>query len=98
MMAGALTLVVVVMVLWGVALYANHGSVSFGCGLLSPANDPFGQFLDGSGRVLQQGSWHKGNATRTWGETYGIKIRRCYLTMEVTHINPRVSPAEARED
>ncbi len=78
-----------------VALYANHGSLAFQLGRLPTAND---QYLDGTGRVFQTGSWHLGNATRTWGETYGVKIGRCYVTMEVTHINPLVTAREARED
>ncbi len=70
-------------------------SVSFRCGLLATSNDPY---LDGSGHVFQQISWHLGNATRTRGETYGVKIHRCYLSVFVKHVNPHVSPAEARED
>jgi hypothetical protein len=99
--AGFLTVLIAGMGVGFFALWDRPGCVShvsFHCGLLTPANDPFGQFLDGSGRVFQQGSWHKGNATRTWGETYGIKLRRFCLTMQVTHINPRVTPVEARED
>jgi hypothetical protein len=92
---GVLAMLIAGMVLWLLVLHHSHGSVSFRCGLLSTANDPY---LDGSGRVFQQVSWHLGNATRTRGETYGLKIHRCYLSMQVTHLNPRVTPAEAGED
>ena len=78
-----------------VALYANHGSLEFRCGRLPAANDPY---LDGTGRVFQTVSWHLGNATRTWGETYGVKIGRCYVSMGVTHINPLITVRAARED
>ena len=78
-----------------VALYANHGSLAFQWGRLPTSNDPY---LDGTGRVFQTGSWHLGNATRTRGETYGVKIGRCYVTLGVTHINPLVTAREAHED
>ena len=76
-------------------LYANHGSVSVRCGLLATATD---LYLDGSGRTFQKCSWHLGIGTRTWGETYGFKVRRVYVSLGVRHINPRLSPGEARED
>jgi hypothetical protein len=47
--------------------------------------------------VFQKGNWHFGNATRTWGETYGVKLNRFYLSLSVKHINPLVSRKEARE-
>ncbi len=53
-------------VLWLLVVRDSRSSVSFRCGVLSKANDPY---LDGSGHVLQRVSWHLGNATRTWGET-----------------------------
>ena len=56
------------------------------------------EFLDGSGRLFQEGSWHFGNALRTKGETYGVKFGRGYLTVEVTHVDSRYSKVEAREE
>ncbi len=83
------------MVLWLLVLRDGHGSVSFHCGLLSTASDPY---LDGSGHVFQRATWHLGNGTRTWGETHGVKIQRCYLSVQVTHLNPHFTATEARED
>lgn len=83
------------MAVWCVQLYAHHGSVRFRCGLLATAKE---QYLDGSGRILQRCSWHLGVGTRTWGETYGFKVYRIYISMEVKHVNLRLTPREARED
>jgi hypothetical protein len=80
---------------WCSLLYGNHGSLGFRCGLLAAGNDPY---LDGSGKVFQKCSSHLGNGTHTWGETYGFKVRRLYVSMEIGHTNPRVTPREARED
>jgi hypothetical protein len=79
-------------VLWDAS---DHSSVIFRCGLLGRANDPY---LDGSGRTFQRCTWHLGVGTRTWGETYGFKVRRVYVSMQVKHINPRLTAREARED
>lgn len=92
LLACALTVAVVV---FCVSLYANHGSISFRCGMLATASEPY---LDNSNRLFQQCSWHLGIGTRTWGETYGIKVRRVYVSMYVTHINPFLTPGEAGED
>jgi hypothetical protein len=71
-----------------------NGSLSLWYGVLPSPKD---QYLDGSGRMFQKGSWHLGNATRTWGETYGIKFDRFYLTLSVKHINSSVSEKDAHE-
>ena len=76
-------------------LYRSHGSLGIRCGLLATASDPY---LDGSHKLFQECSWHIGNATRIWGETYGLKLRRLYLSLEVRHTNPRITPDEAREN
>lgn len=75
--------------------YHNHGSLGIRCGLLAITSDPC---LDGSRKLFQKCSWHLGNATRTWGETYGLKLRRLYLSLEVRHTNPRITPDEATEN
>jgi hypothetical protein len=94
-MACALTVAVTgVVVLCGL-LYVKHGSIAFRCGMLATAHDPY---LDGSGRMIQECSWHLGNGTRTWGETYGFKVRRAYLSVEVKHLNPHLTRKEAKED
>ena len=56
------------------------------------------QSLLASAATFQSGSWHFGNGTRTWGETYGIKLGRLYLGIEVKHTNPRISVTEAGDD
>ena len=71
-----------------------HNSISFMGGFLPASHD---QYLDGSGRVFQKGTWHLGNATRTWGETCGIKIGRGYVGLQVTHVNPNQTPEAANE-
>ena len=76
------------------ALVNSNTSLYLQGGVLSTATD---DYLDGSGHVFQRGSWHLGNALRTRGETYGIKLNRYYLTLGVKHVNPRVSPKEANE-
>ena len=43
--------------------------------LLAAVSDPY---LDGSGKVFQKCSWHLGNRTHAWGETYGFKTRRLF--------------------
>jgi hypothetical protein len=93
-LAAMLGVLVTVVVVWVGVLYANHGSLSFHRGSLAAHQ----QFLDGSGDMLQRCTWHLGNGTRTWGETYGVKIFGGYVTVEVTHINPQVTPQQARED
>ena len=94
-MLWALAVAATGVMVWCVHLYANHGSVSFRCGLLGTTNDPY---LDGSGRIFQRGTWHHGIGTRTWGETYGIKVCRIYVSMGVKHVNLRLTPREAGED
>ena len=79
---------------WCVVLYANHGSLYFRCGLLPTAND---EYLDGSHRTFQQCTWHLGNSTRTWGATYGFKVCRGYVSMEVKHVNPKRTAEEEGE-
>ncbi len=78
-----------------VLLSASYSSLHPRCGLLPSRQDPF---LDNSGRCFQKVSWHLGNARRTWGETYGFKLGRVYVTLGVKHINPRVTFKEADED
>lgn len=91
----ALAVAVTGMGVWCVQLYAHHGSVSFRYVLLGTGNE---QYLDGSGRTFQRCAWHLGVGTRTWGETYGVKVVRACVSVEVTHLNPRLTPREARED
>jgi hypothetical protein len=91
----ALAVAIVVMAAWCVVLFGNHGPLHLWGGILAKATD---QYLDGSGRAFQQCSWHLGNGTRTWGETYGFKVGRFYVSMSVNHVNPRLTPTEARED
>jgi hypothetical protein len=80
---------------WCAVLYHSHGSLRFRGGLLATASDPY---LDGSRKLFQICSWHLGNGTRTWGKTYGVKVNRLYLSMEVRHTNTRISADEAREN
>jgi len=94
-LACLLALVIAGVAVWRSLHYGDHGSFGFRCGLLAAANDPY---LDGSGKVFQKGSWHLGNGTRTWGETYGLKVHRLYVSMKVGHTNPRITPREAREE
>ena len=70
------------------------GSLSIWGGTLPSAKS---DYLDGTGHMFQRGGWHLGNALRTRGETYGIKMHRFYLTVCVKHVDPRVSPEEANE-
>ena len=79
---------------WCALLYHSHGSLRFRGGLLASTSDPY---LDGSRKLFQKCSWHLGHGTRTWGNTYGVKVNRLYLSMEVRHTNPRISADEARE-
>ena len=72
----------------------SNTSFYLDAGVLASSTD---EYLDGTGHVFQRGSWHLGNALRTRGLTYGIKLNRHYLTFCVKHINPRVSPKEANE-
>ncbi len=65
--------------IWCALLYHHHGSLGFRCGLLPTASDPY---LDGSRKLFQKCSWHLGSGTRTWGETYGVKLSRLYLSMD----------------
>jgi hypothetical protein len=88
-------LLLIAAAVWFFALYSKQGSLSFGCGMLATSKD---QFLDGSGRIVHQCSWHFGNGLRTWGETYGLKFGRCYLTVYVTHIDSRWTKTEAAEE
>ena len=91
----ALAVAVTGMAVWCIQPRAKRSSIHFRCGLLGKANDPY---FDGSGRTFQRCAWHLGIGTRTWGETYGFKVRRIYASMEVKHTNPRLTPREARED
>ena len=94
LMVCALAVSVAVILGWGVWLYTNHGSVSFRCGMLATANE---QYLDGSNGLFQQCRWHLGKGTRTWGETYGLKGWRFFVSMEVQHTDPSITPREAEE-
>jgi len=93
--ACVLALVVLACAVWCAVIYANYGSLSLRCGMLATPKAPY---LDGSGRNFQECSWHLGNATRTWGETYGVRLWRAYVSVEVRHTNPSISPHEAKED
>jgi hypothetical protein len=95
LMLCALAVAVTGMAVWRVQPWANRSSARFRCGLLGRANDPY---LDDSGKTFQRCTWHIGIGTRTWGETYDFKLRRVYVSMQVTHVNPRLTPREARED
>ncbi len=81
--------------IWCAVLYHNHGSLGFRCGLLASVSDPY---LDGSRKPFQTCSWHLGNGTRTWGNTYGLKVHRLYFSLEIRHTNPHITPDEAREN
>jgi len=72
-----------------------HDRLALHCGLLPASND---QFLDNSGHFFQRCSWHLGDGTRTSGETFGIKIRRAYVTLQITNPIGSKTPAEAREE
>lgn len=78
---------------WSV-LHANNLSLSVWGGLLANSKS---EFLDGTNHFFQKGTWHIGNARRTWGETYGIKLGRAGLALSVQHTNPLVTPEEANE-
>ena len=80
---------------WSARLRCENSSLHLHWGMLPNAKSPF---LDGSNGWFQRCSWHLGNGTRTWGETFGVKIRRAYLDVEVVHLNPIIGPAEAREE
>ena len=84
-LACLLALAIAAVAVWCSLLYINHGSFGFRCGLLDAANEPY---LDGSGKAFQKGSWHLGNGTHIRGETYGFKVHRLYVSMEVGHTNP----------
>jgi len=86
---------VLAIVIIACVLHGTHTSLSVHCGLLPTEND---SFLDGSGQPVQKCTWHLGNARRTWGETYGVKVKRVYVSLQVRHTNPDVSESEARED
>src|ERR1051325_2392543 len=85
---------VLVIVIVAGGLRGTQTSLGFNCGLLPTAND---SFVDGSCEALQKCSWHLGNGRRTWGETYGVKVKRAYVSLQVMHRNPDVSESEARE-
>src|SRR4051812_1198811 len=53
--------------------------------------------LDNSENVFQRTTWHLGNGTRTRGSTYGNKVARAYLGIQVTRVDSRVTPEEAQE-
>ena len=78
-----------------IALHTGRGSLSVWWGILPTANDPY---LDNSGRTFQTVSWHFGDGTKTWGETYGVKVFRACVSVQVTHTNPRLTPSEVGED
>src|SRR6478752_7796167 len=79
---------------WGVMLSPrDHISISFGTGILTKPDD----YLDGSNHVFQKGGFHLGNGTHVWGETYGMKVDRFYVTMGVLHTNPKVTAEEAAD-
>jgi len=92
-MAVALAVTVTLM-LCCVPLAASQGSISFQFGMLATPTAPY---LDGSNRWFQQGRWHLGKGTRTWGETYGIKVWRIYASVGVQHTDASITPSEAEE-
>jgi hypothetical protein len=85
--------VLVIVIVVGV-LRGTHTSFGFNCSMLPTGND---SFLDGSGEALQKCTWHLGNGRRTCGETYGVKVKRAYVRLQVKHTNPDVSESETRE-
>jgi hypothetical protein len=75
-------------------LSTNNLSLYLWWGMLSSSKE---QFLDSSNHFFRRGSYHLGNARRTWGETCGLKIGRCCVALAVQHTNPLVTPQEANE-
>jgi hypothetical protein len=45
-------------------------------------------FLDGSTSVFQSISWHMADATKCWGDTYGLKIGKLFWSLSVMHGRP----------
>jgi hypothetical protein len=88
------TTIILFAVMWLVILSVPGSPLRLWCGTLTSASD---QYLDGSGRIFQQTSWHLGNALRTRGETYGIKLGRFYVSFSVRHTNPAVTTEDAGE-
>jgi hypothetical protein len=70
-------------------LHHTHGSIQIWCGLLKSSEDPY---LDNPQGFFQSCSWHLGNNRRTWGETYGVKVKRLYISMAVKHTIRRLVP------
>jgi hypothetical protein len=88
LMACALAAVVATVAGWCLLLYANHGSIRFRCGLLPTAND---SYLHWSGQT----GGHLGDGTHVWWDTYGVNVNRVYLTLHVTHVDPKRTAEEA---
>jgi hypothetical protein len=87
-------LTVAAMALFLGAVYPKYGSICLRCGILPNSKD---DYLDGSRRLFQRCGWHLGDGTYMWGTTYGIKVDRAYLSMQVTHIDPRRTAEEAKD-
>jgi len=51
-----------------------------------------GTFLNSSRSTFQRCGWHLGDATKCWGNTYGILIGRFYWKIEVMHGRPEDCP------
>ena len=94
-MASSMVLALSGTLVWWAVFHHSPGSLRLRGGLLATASDPY---LDGPRKLFQQCSWHLGNGTRTWGKTYGAKMNRLYLSVEVRHTNPYISADEAREN
>ena len=91
----ALAMAIAVMGACFVVLFGNDSPLHLWGGLLAKTSD---QYLDGSGRAFQKASWHLGNGTRTWGETYGVKVGHFYMSLSVKHVNPSLTPKQAGEE
>jgi hypothetical protein len=85
-------LIVIAAATWCFGLYAGDGSLSIWTGKFAPG-DPYG-----SGKIFQEVSWHLGIGTRTWGETYTLRVRHHYVSLQVKHRNRLITPAEAKEE
>ena len=45
-------------------------------------------FLDCSRSIFQSVSWHIGDATKCWGDTYGLKVGKLFWSVSVMHGRP----------
>jgi hypothetical protein len=92
--AGSLLAAVAGVTVWAAWLYADHGSLLVRCGTVPPGKT----VINDSQGMFQEISWHFGNGLRTWGRTYAVQVGEAYVSLQVTHVNSKVTPEEARED